>query len=386
MLRGLRRRVNLGRAAASPSAAPRVAVFRLVLALLIGIALWAAIVGGLLRASLSWAALRDSSLGVNAEATHAALMLSGFLGTVIAAKRAVWVKQPWAHAAPLLSGLGGLCLLGGASMAAACCMLLAALLHALANAWVMRRQASYSKALLLAGALAWLIGNLLFAAGADSALLLPWWFAFPVLTIVGERLEMTALLRHQPLAGRSLSVIAASLLLGAALMPFAPRGAALIFGAALAALAVWLGWFDIFSRKPLAHGLSRYIRICCASGYVWLGVAGLAWVGMALGCPGRDLALHALGLGFIVSLLFGHAPVILPALARISVVFSDRFYLPLWLLQGSLLLRLFGGIGQPQLRFAGACLNASALLLFAALLLKAALDWRRMGRRWPGKI
>jgi hypothetical protein len=115
-------------------------------------------------------------------------------------------------------------------------------------------------------------------------------------------------------------------------------------------------------------------------------VAGLAWVGMALGCPGRDLALHALGLGFILSLLFGHAPVILPALARISVVFSDRFYLPLWLLQASLLLRLIGGIGQAQLRFAGACLNAAALLLFAALLLKAALDWRSMGRRWPGKI
>jgi hypothetical protein len=110
-------------------------------------------------------------------------------------------------------------------------MLLAALLHALANAWVLRRQASYSKALLLAGALAWLIGNLRCTAGADSALLLPWWFAFPVLTIVGERLEMTALLRRQPLAILPLSVIATSLLLGAALMPFAPRDAAEIFGA-----------------------------------------------------------------------------------------------------------------------------------------------------------
>jgi len=88
-------------------------------------------------------------------------------------------------------------------------------------------------------------------------------------------------------------------------------------------------------------------------------------------------------LGFIVSLLFGHALVILPALARISIVFSNRFYLPLGLLQASLLLRLFGGIGQPQLRFAGAALNAAALMLFATLLLKAALDWRKMGRRWP---
>ncbi len=384
MLRGLRRRVILGRAAASPGAVLRITVFRLILALLIGSALLAAVVGGLLRAGLNWAALRDSSLGVNAEAAHAALMLSGFLGTVIAVKRAVWVKQSWAHAAPLFSGLAGMLLLVGASKAAACGLLLASLLHAVANAWVMWRQVSYSKALLLAGALAWLIGNLLFAAGADSALLLPWWFAFPVLTIVGERLEMTALLRHQPLAGRPLSVIAASLLLGAALMPFAPRNAALIFGIALASLAVWLGWFDIFSRKPLAHGLSRYLRICCASGYAWLGLGGMAWFGMALGCPGRDLAVHALGLGFIVSLLFGHAPVILPALARIGIVFSDRFYLPLWLLQASLLLRLFGGIGHLQLRFAGACLNAAALLLFAALLLKAALDWRRMGRRWPG--
>ena len=53
---------------------------------------------------------------------------------------------------------------------------------------------------LLAGAFAWLAGNLSFAAGAASHAVLPWWFAFLVMTIAAERLEMTRLRRRRPAA------------------------------------------------------------------------------------------------------------------------------------------------------------------------------------------
>jgi hypothetical protein len=49
-----------------------------------------------------------------------------------------------------------------------------------------------------------------------AARLVPCWFAFLVLTVAAERLEMTRLMRQRPGAARALHAIVAALLLGAA--------------------------------------------------------------------------------------------------------------------------------------------------------------------------
>lgn len=46
-------------------------------------------------------------------ASHGPLMVSGFLGTLIALERAVALGRRWAYAAPLLTGLGGVSLIVG---------------------------------------------------------------------------------------------------------------------------------------------------------------------------------------------------------------------------------------------------------------------------------
>jgi len=117
--------------------------------------------------------------------------------------------------------------------------------------------------------------------------------------------------------------------------------------------------------------------VCLLGGYAWLAVGGVAWGAMALGLPVRDAAMHALGLGFIVSMVMGHAPVILPAVARIKLLFGGWFYLPLALLHGSLAWRLAGGWADLQVRGAGAVWNACALGLFGVTVAGAALAWRR---------
>jgi hypothetical protein len=48
-----------------------------------------------------------------------------------------------------------------------------------------------------------------------AARLVPCWFAFLVLTVAAERLEMTRLMRQRPGAARALHAIVAALLLGA---------------------------------------------------------------------------------------------------------------------------------------------------------------------------
>lgn len=350
-------------------------VATLALVLLVALSLLAAVSGGLLRAGASWPLLQGSALVAQAAGLHAALMLPGFLGMVIAIERAVAVKLGWAFGAPAAAGLGCQCLLAGRIELGALLGVAAALISVAVHLVVWRRQRALHTFLLLLASLAWLVGNLLFAAGSGVAAALPWWFVLPVLTIAAERLEMTRLTRRHALAWPALLAVVAVLLAGAALSPLGAAGGVL-FGGALVALALWFGVFDIARRTIFAQGLPRYMAVCLLTGYAWLALAGLGWVGMVLGWPVRDLALHALGLGFIFSMVMGHAPVILPAVARVKLHFGPWFYAPLLALHASLLLRLLGGNGQPALRTAGAELNAAALALFVLTVVGSAVAWR----------
>jgi len=368
-----RRRAGTVRPAPTPGARALRALLPagVALCLLVGVA------GGLLRAGVALPGAADALWPGRAALAHAALMASGFLGTVIGIERAVALKRGAAFLAPLASSLGGACLLLGQPAAGAALGVLAALAFVAVNGALLRRQRAAHTALLLASALAWLAGNALFAASAASAAVLPWWFAFLILTIAAERLEMTRLMRRRPGAQAQLAAVLAALLAGCALSAFAPGAGGLLYGAALALLALWLGAHDIARRTVRAHGLSRYMALCLLGGYAWLAVGGAAWAATALGWPARDAALHALGLGFVVSMVMGHAPVILPAVAGVKLQFGAFFYLPLAALHLSLLLRLGPGAFDASLRASGALLNAAALALFAATVAGAALAWRR---------
>lgn len=364
-------------------------VVRPLLLAVVALSLLAGIAGGLLRLGVALPATTHAAWLGHAALAHAALMICGFLGTVIGIERAVAVKLRAAFLAPLASGLGGLCLLLGQAQAGAWLGVAAAGAFTAVNVVVVQRQRAAHTLLLLVGALAWLIGNLLFALGLDGVAILPWWFAFLVMTIAAERLEMTRLMRRRPAAQWSLYAVLSALLLGAACSAVAPAAGGVLYGTALAALALWLGIFDIARRTVFSHGLSRYMAVCLLGGYGWLAVAGAAWAATALGLAARDLALHALGLGFIVSMMMGHAPVILPAIARVKLQFGAFFYVPLAALHLSLILRLGFGLLDPPLRAAGATFNAVAIALFAATIAGAAVAWHinddPPGTTQPGK-
>ncbi|OGG53981.1 MAG: hypothetical protein A3F84_04790 [Candidatus Handelsmanbacteria bacterium RIFCSPLOWO2_12_FULL_64_10] len=103
------------------------------------------------------------------------------------------------------------------------------------------------------------------------------------------------------------------------------------------------------------------------SGYVWLGVCGLLGLvcGGLVGGLTYDAILHAFFLGFVFSMIFGHAPVILPAVLGIPVPFRPAFYLPLALLHATLALRVASDLlGWAPGRAWGGLLNALALLSF----------------------
>lgn len=317
---------------------------------------------GLVEASPSW-------IG-QAAVAHAALMICGFFGTVIGIERAVAVRLRWAWLAPFASALGAVALLAGAYGAGGGLIACAAAVFTLVNLVVVRRQSSPHTWLLLAAAIAWLAGSVLRATSTAGDAVVAWWFAFLVITIAAERLELTRLMPRRPRAQLALYGIVALLVAGCA-------AGSTLFGAALLALGGWLALFDIARRTVLTQGLSRYMAVCLLSGYGWLAVSGLAWMLTGYGVAARDLALHGLGLGFVFSMVMGHAPVIFPAVSRRKVAYSALFYVPLAVLHASLLLRV--AVSQ-QL---GAALNAAALVLFVLTLAAAVRRASVQGRRTP---
>jgi hypothetical protein len=276
-------------------------------------------------------------------------------------------------------------MLMGLPVPAAWLAVLAALLFIAVSTVVVARQNARHTIVLLVAAAAWLVGNVLHALGARPAAVVPWWFSFLVLTIAAERLEMTRLMRRHAAAAPLLYASLASLLLGAAAFALSPVWGGWLYGTALIALAVWLACFDIARRTVAAAGLSRYMAVCLLLGYAWLAISGLGWIATSNGYAGRDVALHALGLGFVFGMVFAHAPVILPAVTGIKVRFGWFFYVPLIVLQASLALRLFGTAADLRMLSLGAAGNAAAIVLFIATLLGSAVAWRMQASREPGK-
>ena len=282
----------------------------------------------------------------SALALHGPLMVSAFFGTVISLERAVAIGRAWAYAAPLLASLGGVLMLLGLAEAGFASLALAAFAFVACSVAVMRRQPSLETATLLAGAFAWLVGSLMLFAGQPAV---PWWIAFFALTIGAERLELSRYLRRGPWVRRAFGLLAALTLLS----PLAPP----LLGVALTLLAAWLLAFDLARVTVRQSGLARYVAACLIAGYFWLGVGG-ALIALSLA---YDAALHAVFVGFVLSMVFGHAPVIVPAVLRVRFPYTALLYVPLLVLHASLAVRVVFA------REAGAWGNALAVVLFLVI-------------------
>src|SRR5262249_11170542 len=128
---------------------------------------------------------------------HGALMIAGFLGTVISLERAVALARWWGYAAPGFSALGAVALLAGTPRLAGIGFLLASgVLFAASVRLAVRHLELFSLVLAVAPA-CWAAGTILWLTGSSMPEVSGWWLDFLVLTIVGERLELSRL-RHKP--------------------------------------------------------------------------------------------------------------------------------------------------------------------------------------------
>lgn len=299
---------------------------------------------------------------------HGPLMVGGFLGALISLERAVGLRALWTFAAPVLAG-GSAAALAAGMLGPGPRWTLAAgsAVFVLASLRILSIQRTLSNGVMALGAAAWLGGNVLWALDREIPRIVLWWLSFLLLTIVGERLELTRFQRPSPVArpwlGAALVTLGAGLGVGVA----APRAGGWLVGAAVAALALWLGRFDL-ARRTIRHpGLPRFMAGCLLSGYVWLLVAGVLIAVTWPQASGRlyDVALHAFFVGFVFAMIFGHAPIIFPAVLGLPVYFLRTAYVPLVILHGSLLLRVMSDLANwPAGRAWGAAGNGVAVGLF----------------------
>jgi hypothetical protein len=327
------------------------------------VGLLAALWGGLLR--LPW---ELPNLLPALALLHGPLMVCGFLGTVIGLERAVGLRARWAYAGPGLTGLGVIAVLAGPAPAAALFTAGSAVLAAL-FAVLIRRQTTLFTAVMGVGALCWLVGNVLWLAGRPIVDAVPWWAGFLLLTIAGERLELTRLLPRSAEAPSLFAGAAGALVAGLAIWLAHPQLGARVFGAGALALALWLARYDVARQTVRQRGLPRFTAVCLLAGYAWLAAGGLlALLGPAPAAGWRyDAQWHALFLGFVVSMIFGHAPIIFPAVLLRPMAYAPRFYGHLLLLHAALLLRIGGDLAESlAARRWGGLLNAVAIVLFLA--------------------
>ncbi|MBS0304698.1 MAG: hypothetical protein JSR43_04875 [Proteobacteria bacterium] len=321
-------------------------------------------------------------VAAGAAALHGPLMVSGFFGVVIAVERAVAIGHAWAYAGPLLAGLGTLGLLFGAGTPGAWLYFGGSAVLLAASLDVLRRQRTGFMLVITLAAACWCVGTALWALGLPVYRIVGWWLAFLVLTIAGERLELSRFMPPSPTASRVFGLIVAVLL--ATLVLWSSPWAVQLAGVAMLALAAWLLRQDIARRTVRQQGLTRFVAVCLLAGYFWLALGGavIAVAGLEPGSAAYDAALHALMLGFVFSMVFGHAPIIFPAVLRVAVPYHPVFYAPLALLHFGLALRVGGDAsGIYPLTVWGGVLAALALLAFVLNTAAAVVRGLRSARR-----
>ena len=332
-----------------------------------GISLLAGLDGALLLLGV-WSPVTSTRLSE----WHGPLMVLGFVGTVICLERAVALGHRLAYLVPAMSGFGVIVLLAplpfDSARAGLALLTLAQL--GLLTIYVPLWQRSHDDAIVIQGAGAFCAAGAaaLLTTGVHVSQIVGWLACYMILTICGERLELSRLTmaRNRALSALCLAVVAALLV-----SVVSPAIGWRVLGVVLIGLAVWLCRHDVARGGLRRGGQAAYIGTLLMVGYLWLATAGIVCTvqGPPISRSGYDAVVHSLFLGFTMGMILGHAPIILPAVLQVRLKWTTWFWLPAFLLEASLLVRI--GIGDGLDRSAavqaGGTVNVLSLLTLVAV-------------------
>lgn len=275
-----------------------------------------------------------------ATAHHGAVMVGGFLGSLIALEKVIPLRTKWLFIIPCLSIAAVIMFLLGEMRAAIFLLVLASvgLTGLFGFYWYKQRSVIY--ALMLVGALCLFIGNVLLYNALFYPLALPWWVAFILFVIAAERIE---LMKFLPVTARSKNFFIVLLLtfIAGAAVSFHHYGN-IIAGASLFATALWLLSNDAISVGLKKQGLTKFVSTSLLLGYLALLTTGIFFITFSDHWLAYDALVHTFFIGFAFSMIFAHGPIILPGVLGISAKpYHHVLYIWLLLLHCSWLLRVF---------------------------------------------
>lgn len=317
------------------------------------------------------------------DAVHGPVLVLGFVGTVIAVERAVALRRAIGYLAPGLLGVGALALLSPLPLLVGQVLMISGTLAlGLIYIGVWHRAESIATAVQALGAVLAFEAAVLWTVGLTVPAMLPFLVGFVVLTILGERLELAriaiGLQVERLVLGLSLGLV-----LAMSLTLIFPGASHSLIGFILIVMVVVMGANDVARRTIRSTGLPRFSAAAILCGYVWIAFAGGLWFynGEILAGREYDAVVHAVFLGYTVSMILAHAPVIFPAVIRRDVPYTAAMWIPLVLLEISLVLRVvLGDLGGNDtfVRWGGS-LNVVAILSFIAVAIGGVFYRRRKG-------
>lgn len=316
---------------------------------------------------------------------HGAIMVGGFLGTLIILEKIIPLKIKWLYLFPLMSAgsvaayLFSLPALSGILLISASAGLtLAFLLYLL-------REKTAIYVIMAGGALCWLCGNIVLFTTYHYTQAVPWWIAFILLIITSERLELMKFLPVKNRHRRILYCLLAGVLAGCIhILPYHH----IILGSSLIAISLWLLKFDLIRITLGKTGLTRYVAFALLSGYLSLFVSGTLLL-LSGNSALYDSLVHSFFIGFAFSMIFAHGPIILPGVMGISVKPYHRIlYAWLFLLNSSWIIRgifLSAGLMEGR-RYSGILTAIAILAYFASLAVLTARALRlKTGKATPAR-
>jgi hypothetical protein len=293
---------------------------------------------------------------------HGAIMVGGFLGTLIILEKIIPLKRNILYVFPIISGGSVVLFFIGQPVYSIASLVLAStgLSIIFFIYWIREKSAIYF--LMLGGAICWLTGNILLIIHNFYPISVPWWMAFVLLIITAERME---LMKFLPVSKNQKLIFIGMLLVFAIGCVISFHGIGKYLAAvSLAGSSIWLMRHDVVGLNLRKTDLPRYVGVALLSGYFALLLSGIFLPLLTEQPLGYDILVHSFFIGFVFSMIFAHGPIILPGVLGLSVKpYHPILFIWLALLHTSWITRAISDITlDMQLRKYSGLISAIAII------------------------
>ncbi len=197
---------------------------------------------------------------------------------------------------------------------------------------------------------------------------------FPMIFVLGERVELSKFqyFPYKKLANRLvlivLSVSVSLTFISSVFWTSNGQLSELLLSSALACLLIASFITFAIERKrkqyPARTSLQAYVDKGILIAYFWLFLGVLLFLLRVIGITGLyDAAIHSIALGFIVTFIFAHGPVIFPTVLGRKVNIGRLSFLPIVTLTLSNCMRVFGDMFKLPLPFPAAGIQAASTIV-----------------------